>query len=160
MGYLRKQATVLLTLLLLACGGNGNDPAPVDNTKDRAVILTHWVDNIIIPSYEDFQEAFGVMIEKANLFTATPDQTSLTAFREAWVNAYAAWQKVELFEFGPADKYTLRNFYNIYPADVAGITSNINNPSAGLDLPSSYATQGFPALDYLLNGIGADDQAI
>jgi hypothetical protein len=67
---------------------------------------------------------------------------------------------VELFEFGPADQYTLRNFFNIYPADVAGITSNINDPTVNLDLPASYARQGFPALDYLLNGVGAEDAQI
>src|SRR3546814_19901140 len=48
---------------------------------------------------------------------------------------------VELFEFGPADKYTLRNFFNIYPTDVAGIVSNMNDPSVNLALPASYARQ-------------------
>jgi hypothetical protein len=76
------------------------------------------------------------------------------------MDAYIEWQKVELFEFGPADKYTLRNFFNIYPADVNGIAANINDPSINLDLPASYARQGFPALDYLLNGVGDDDASI
>jgi hypothetical protein len=76
------------------------------------------------------------------------------------VSAYLEWQKVELFEFGPADKYTLRNLYNIYPADVGGIIANINDPSANLDVAASYSRQGFPALDYLLNGLGDDDAAI
>jgi predicted lipoprotein len=160
MEYLKKLATFSLPLLILACGGKGSDPSPADNTKDRQVVLTHWADNIVIPSYENFQEAFQVMFEKANAFTAAPDQTSLTAFREAWVNAYLAWQKVELFEFGPADKYTLRNFFNIYPTDVNGIISNMSDPSVNLDVPASYARQGFPALDYLINGVASDDAAI
>jgi hypothetical protein len=54
----------------------------------------------------------------------------------------------------------LRNFYNIYPADVAGIEANIADPLANMDVPSSYPRQGFPALDYLINGVGADDNAI
>jgi hypothetical protein len=36
----------------------------------------------------------------------------------------------------------------------------MNDPSTSLDVPASYATQGFPALDYLLNGVGSDDAAI
>lgn len=115
---------------------------------------------MVIPAYENFQNVFAVMVEKANAFATSPHQAGLTALREAWVNGYTAWQRVELYEFGPADRYTLRNFFNIYPADVSGITANIDNPAANLDLAASYAQQGFPALDYLINGVGADDTAI
>jgi predicted lipoprotein len=149
-----------LTILLWACGGNGNDPSPTDNGKDRQVILTHWVDNIIVPSYSNFKVKFDAMKVKAEAFTSSPSETTLIEFRSTWVEAYLEWQKVELFEFGPADQYTLRNFFNIYPAEIAGIVSNINDPAVNLDLPSSYARQGFPALDYLINGVGQDDSQI
>ena len=66
---------------------------------------------------------------------------------------------MEMYEVGPAEKYTMRSFFNIYPADVAGIAANISNPAANLELPSAYAQQGFPALDYLINGVGENDQA-
>lgn len=146
--------------LLAGCDANNGEPSPADNAKDRAVILSHLADNIIIPSYEEFRDAFDVMLEKTHAFGSSPDEASLGALRQAWVNAYLGWQNVELFEFGPADRYTLRNFFNIYPADVSGIIANINDPSANLDVPASYARQGFPALDYLLNGVGADDASI
>lgn len=150
----------LLSVVFWACGGNGSEPTPSDNGKDREAILTHWVDNIIVPSYANFRLKFDAMAEKSAAFTTSPGTTSLSEFRAAWVDAYLEWQKVELFEFGPADRQTLRNFFNIYPADVAGITSNINDPSAALDVPASYARQGFPALDYLLFGVDADDAAV
>lgn len=153
-------AFVLVAALVTACGGSEKEPSTADNTKDRKIVLTHWADNIIVPAYEDFQTVFEVMAGKAGAFTAAPTATSLSDLRAAWSDAYIEWQKVEPFAFGPADKYTLRNFFNIYPADVEGINANMNNPSANLDLPAAYATQGFPALDYLLNGVGADDDAI
>ncbi len=149
-----------LLLVLSACGGSDDEPSPVDGDTDREEILIHWVDNILIPSYTNFKTKLDVMVEKSNSFTGSPDDASLVEFRNAWIEAYTEWQKVELFEFGAADKYTLRNFFNIYPADVAGITSNINDPSVNLALPASYPRQGFPALDYLLNGIAADDESI
>ena len=160
MTLLKKTTLFFILAVLCGCRGNGSDPSPADNTKDRRVVLSHWADNIVIPSYEAFQGVFSVMVEKAEAFTTSPQESTLLTFREAWADAYVEWQKVELFEFGPADKYTLRNFFNIYPADVNGIVSNISDPSANLDLAASYATQGFPALDYLVNGIGATDAAI
>lgn len=158
MGNLIKVVTALTLLSgIFGCGGKESEPSPADNTKDRKVILTHWADNIIVPSYDDFKKVFEVMLQHSGNFTASPDETSLLALRESWSAAYHAWQKVELFEFGPADKYTLRNFFNIYPADISGIVSNMQDPSVNLELPASYARQGFPALDYLLNGVGQTD---
>lgn len=150
----------LLVTGMFGCGSSGNDPVPVDDSKDRKLILTHWADNIIIPSYANFKVKFDLMLNKADGFRTSPDNVSLVEFRTAWADAYAEWQKVELFEFGPADKYTLRNFFNIYPADEDGIAAAISDPTVNMDLPSTYARQGFPALDYLLNGAGADDAAI
>lgn len=123
-------------------------------------MLIHWADNIIIPGYADFKVSFDNFAAKAEAFSSGPDPASLQALRQSWEQAYLEWQKVELFEFGPADRYTLRNFFNIYPADVAGIEENILNASANLDVPASYPRQGFPALDYLINGIADDDESI
>ena len=149
-----------LFAILLGCSGGGSDPSPADNSKDRQEILTHWADNIIIPSYDNFKVKLDVMVAESEEFTDAPTTGTLLAFRSSWVEAYAEWQKVELFEFGPADRYTLRNFFNIYPTDIAGITANIANPSANLEVPGSYPQQGFPALDYLINGVSSSDAAI
>lgn len=149
-----------ITFFLLSCGSKEREPSPADNSKDRKLVLSHWADEIVIPSYENYKGTFDIMVEKAEAFAASPDQTTLSGLREAWAQAYLGWQKVELFEFGPADKYTLRNLFNIYPTDVNGIITNMNDPAINLDLPASYARQGFPALDYLINGVAIDDASI
>jgi len=162
---LRKKQILLLVLtaLLWACGSGGettDPPTPVDEGKDRKVILTHLADNVIIPAYGNFKAKLDLMITKGDAFTAKPDITTLTDFRAAWVEAYTEWQKVELFDFGPAERQTLRNFFNIYPASEKGINDNIADPSANLEVPASFAQQGFPALDYLINGLGSTDATI
>src|SRR5687767_12983887 len=123
---LKKAFTCGLVVIgLFGCGSNGSEPSPTDNAKDREPILIHWADNIVIPSYNAFKAKFDVMVNKADAFATLPNNTSLSEFRAAWVEAYAEWQKAELFEFGPADRYTLRNFFNIYPTDVNGIAAGI-----------------------------------
>src|SRR5688500_1088090 len=133
--YKRKLFVAFIAALLMSCGGNNHEPSPVDNNKDRKEILMHWVDSIVVPSYEKFKVKFDSLKSKADAFTQTPDVSSLAEFRAAWVEAYLEWQKVEVFEFGPADQYTLRNFFNIYPTDISGIAANISDPSINLDLP-------------------------
>ncbi|MBO9616411.1 MAG: imelysin family protein [Dyadobacter sp.] len=159
---MKKYFALLLTMLFLGCSGGSDkpDPQPTDEGKDRSVMLKALAENIIIPSYDQFKIKFDLMSEKSKAFTAKPDAQTLGEFRSAWAGAYVAWERVELFDFGPGEKQTVRNFFNIYPASETAIAANIADPASSLEVPASYATQGFPALDYLLNGIGADDAAI
>lgn len=123
-------------------------------------MLTNIADNIIVPAYANFKTKMDAMTTKSDAFAAKPDKASLADFRQAWVDAYTEWQKVELFDVGPAEQYTLRNFFNIYPANTTGIEEYIAAGSGSFDVPLSYPKQGFPALDYLINGLGSTDDAI
>jgi predicted lipoprotein len=149
---------VAITFFLVACDGGSSDPNP--DALDRTPMLTHWVDNIVVPSYAKFKIRFDEMATASDAFMASPNTTTLAAFRTSWADAYTSWQTVELFEFGPGDRNTIRNFFNIYPADEAGINANIQDPAANLALPATYARQGFPALDYLINGLGTTDSEV
>jgi predicted lipoprotein len=151
---------ILLFLITTLSGCSGDEPGRKTDSKDRTPMLIHWADNIIVPAYNNFKTKLDAMVVKGDAFAANPTQTSLIDFRRAWVDAYIEWQKAEMFEIGPAEKYTLRSFFNIYPADVQAIHQNIADPTVNLNLPPAYPTQGFPALDYLINGVGDTDEAI
>lgn len=139
---------------------SATEPGKSGNTSDRQAMLINIADNIIIPSYDNFKAMFDIMLIKSDSFAGNPARTTLAEFRTAWVNAYIGWQKVELFEFGPADRYVLRSYFNIYPASETNINANIASGNVNLELPSSYTSQGFPALDYLINGLGSSDDEI
>ncbi|SFB40324.1 imelysin family protein [Algoriphagus aquimarinus] len=159
-----KNNKVLILFLLLAamssCVDSTEKITQPDVSNDRKEMLTFWVEELILPSYAEFDKDLQAMVISAEEFTTNPTEASLSAFRTSWTEAYISWQNVEMYEVGPAEKYTLRSFYNIYPADVAGIQNNINSGTANLNLPSAYAQQGFPALDFLLNGVAAQDENI
>jgi predicted lipoprotein len=150
----------ILIVLLGGCTKNTDVKKADDNGKDRTAMLTHYADSIIIPAYGGFKASFDLMQERAESFVANPSASGLSSFRSAWAEAYIQWQTVELFDFGPAEFYTLRNFCNIYPADTTGIIKNVSNANASLEVPASYAQQGFPALDYLINGVRSNDADI
>lgn len=151
----------LISCLFVSCVDNSEkQDTPEDGASDRKEMLAFWTESLILPGYQDLDSRMEPLVLKANDFTTSPNSQNLAALRDAWKNAYLTWQKVEMYEVGPAEKYTMRSFFNIYPADVAGIVANISNPASNLELPSAYAQQGFPALDYLINGVGENDQAI
>lgn len=159
-----KQAAVLclMVLSIYACSkkkGTEPDPEPKPGV-DRKALLTYLADDIIIPSYVNFKTKFDLMVAKSDAFAAAPGTASLMDLRTAWVNAYIEWQKIEFIEVGPAQAQTIRSFFNIYPTSVVNVNAGIAAGNANFDLPGTYAQQGFPALDYLINGSAATDADI
>jgi predicted lipoprotein len=158
----------LCTLVLWACVKKTDkedlllpeDKDTGEKVVTRQAILENVADNIIIPSYARFRLKLDTLQAKSIAFTSNPDSISLVTFRQSWVNAYIEWQKVELFDLGPANEYTMRFYYNIYPANTAGIEENIASGTANLGTAAANAKQGFPALDYLINGLGTNAETI
>ncbi|WP_136467408.1 imelysin family protein [Flagellimonas onchidii] len=156
--------TIAIFLVIWACssdgsggdtGGTDDDGVPV--TFDRGAMLVNWADNIIIPSYKAFQSELSNLNAAFETFSADKTVANLEALRTAWVNAYTAWQTVSMFEIGPAESVGYRLNVNTYPTDIEVIESNISSGTYDLSLPSNRDTKGFPALDYLLNGLEEND---
>ncbi len=152
-------SVLIAAVIVVACNKSRDGEQPRDDF-DRKALLTSVADEIIIPAYANFQTVFSEMKTSADAFTASPDASRLAAFRLKWRAAYIAWQQVELFGFGPADNVLLRNYFNIYPADVTLLRNHITAGGYNLGEVANNKVQGFPALDYLLNGAGGNDAEI
>jgi len=135
-------------------------PYPIAPNTDRAAVLKQMADEIVIPGYANFKVKLDAMTSKAEQFVASPDTIALKDFRQSWVEAYLEWQKVEAFNFGPADMFATKMFFNIYPTSVSAINANIASGTANIEVSGSFAAQGFPALDYLLNGLAGSNDSI
>jgi predicted lipoprotein len=147
-------------LVLVACSSNGGDDNASETNFDRTALLTNWADNIIIPSYTNYQSKLQSLTTSANTFVATPTESNLKALRTSWLESYKAYQYVSMYNFGKAEEVNLNMAANTYPTDAAGIETNISNGVYNLSLFSQFSRQGFPGLDYLLNGLGTTDATI
>lgn len=151
----------LLIVFFTAAGCSSSDNEKgTEGTYDRSAMMANWADNIIIPSFNNYQSRLNELHAKAQDFSAAPSQQSLDALREAWLDAYKAYQHVGIYDDPKAYELHLIESSNTYPADVAGITNNIAIGNYNLAQPAQYAREGFPALDYLLYGIQDSDVAI
>tara|TARA_R110002051_G_scaffold56554_5_gene105286 strand:+ start:8664 stop:9794 length:1131 start_codon:yes stop_codon:yes gene_type:complete len=134
---------------------------PVDEVSfERSAMLINWADNIIIPSYEAFTGDLETLLNSFDTFKAEVNESNLIALRASWLNAYKSWQRVEMFEIGPAESVGFQLNMNIYPTDNEKIDGFIVDGSYDLSLSSNRSAKGFPALDYLLNGLGENDAEI
>ncbi|MGB1042385.1 MAG: imelysin family protein [Tenacibaculum sp.] len=149
---------VITLLYLFSCSsddpisGGGND-----DDFDRVSLTTSWVDNLVLPATKDLKTKLATLNTAVISFTDAPDEAKLTQVRTNLFEAYKVWQHVEMFFFESGYTFDM----NSYPTDVALITQNINS-STPVDLTRTVlnATQGLPALDYLVSGLAATNSDI
>lgn len=156
---------LILTMVFSACsteddGGENPDGETGENSFDRGEMLANWADNIIAPAFENFDSSTQSLEDKTSAFVQDPDEAKLADVRSAFETAYLDFQSVSMFEIGKAEQLGYRNFLNTYPTNAAKIQQKIEAGSYNLELPSSYAEQGFPAMDFLINGLGSTDLEI
>ena len=164
---MKKIIGILCVLALVWACSNDSETAdsvivdPVEEVSfERSTMLVNWADNIIIPSYQAFTADMDDLLNTFNTFKADVNEGNLIALRASWLNAYKSWQHVEMFEIGPAESVGFQLNMNIYPTDNEKIDGFIVNGSYDLSLSSNRSAKGFPALDYLLNGLGDTDADI
>ena len=152
---------LIFVLTSLSCGDNGNaGPEEPINNFDRKAMLIDFADGIIIPAYNEYVQKLEILNNFAQSFVQDPTVENLEALRGYWLDAYKSWQYVSMFDIGKAEEISLRNFTNIFPTNPTEIEENIISGIYNLELPSKYDEQGFPALDYLLYGIGENSESI
>ena len=152
---------ILLTIFLVACNsssdGGGNTS---DDNFYRSALLSNVANNIIVPAYTSFQTRLATLKQKTEVFTASPNTSTLIELRTAWFDAYKAWQHVGIYNIGKAEELEYDSFINTFPLTAADVNDNIVSGTYDLDHPNNLDAQGFPAFDYLLHGVGVNDTEI
>lgn len=154
---MKKLLLFLPLVWLCSCGSDTNTPEETDN-YDRQAMLANWADNIIIPAYENYVSNLEGLVSSSQTFVGDPSVANLQSLRNDWKDAYLAWQWVEMYEIGEAELLRLQGLTNTYPPDPQEIETIIAAGEYNLDLPSRRNQQGFPAIDYLINGLADTDQ--
>lgn len=151
---------VSFVALLTACSSTDDSGTKGGDSFNRTALLTHWADNIIVPAFAEYNFELNNLSQVTQVFVNEPTAENLSMIRGNWFETYVAYQKVMLFNVGKASEINFKETANTYPTDVAGIEQNIANGGYNLELFSQFSKQGFPALDYMLYGLGSTDDEI
>ncbi|NRB58696.1 MAG: imelysin family protein [Winogradskyella sp.] len=162
---MKKNLITLLFSVVLMYGCTSSDNggnADNNDNFDRSALLSNYADNIILPSIADFQAKVSALDVARGNFINNINQNNLDVLSNAWLEAYKAWQYVGIYNIGAAESFTsnengFRTYFNIYPVSTALIESGAANSNYNLNADAYFSAQGFPALDFLLNGIADTD---
>ena len=161
MHTIKYYTTALLSIFLLvtACSDD-NSTDDGDVNFDRSAMIENFGNNIILPAYDNMLAQTVELDEDISAFIANPDVNTLQSAQENLKEARLAWQRVNLFQFGPAETVALRTFTNTFPTDTAKIESNIESGSFTLGTADNQSAGGFPAFGYLLHGLAGNNDEI
>lgn len=154
-----KKTTLFLfsiILILSACQNSTNNQDIDPILGSRSELLENVTNNIIIPAHENLKNELTHLNAKTQDFKNNPNALSLSQLRNAYVQTYISWQSVEMFAVGKAEEIDYAETMNTYPCNTTLIDINIANGNVN----PSFASQGFPTLDYMLYGIDVDSNQI
>lgn len=154
---------VLLAIFIAACSSSDDSvtpDTPEPTTFDRATLLRNMADNLIIPAHQALNADLEMLITAKDDFVATSNQANLDALRSAWLTAYKTWQHVEVYNIGKSEEILYNFQMNIYPTNTTDIQNNIENGNYDLTAVNNNDAVGFPAVDYMIYGVGANDTEI
>lgn len=151
---------VLAVVLSLASACNNANTVDPGANFDRVAMLENYANNSILPAYQNLQQSLSSLSERGDAFVNTPTESNLQQLRSSLKEARISWQDANFYQFGPAEMQTLRTSLNTFPADTGQINQNIDTGDYTLGTLENRAAAGFPALGYLLHGIGSNDAEI
>lgn len=134
----------LTGLLFTAC------KEPVEGDFDRGAMLESIASSHISPEYASMEAELNAFVVSAQVFEESPSFENLSKLRDQYLLAYLNFQRIKMFDFGPAGDYALKASMNTYPTDPTKIDANITSGSYVLGAVANVDAIGFPAIDYLL----------
>ncbi|MFP4598742.1 MAG: imelysin family protein [Persicimonas sp.] len=163
-------------MLVLAGGlaSCSDDLTPQDGGEDteaaeaRRAVLAHLGEEVILPTYEDFEARAEALSEAAEDYSNSLSDDDREAVQQAWAEAIDVWQRAEMFQVGPAAAMgtspgaeDLRDQIYSWPivnpcrVDQEIVRENFADPQAFADEPVN--VRGLDAMEYLLFFEGTDN---
>jgi len=111
---IRRKALAVLTLALVSCGpGNDNNQPGTNNTTTgnngtttnaelREAVLLNVGSAVIVAQQEDFARKAAALTVAIEAWQGDKTAPSRAAAQEAWKEAMLAWQRIEVYQLGPA----------------------------------------------------------
>lgn len=128
-------------------------------------IVASYVDNVVLPTYNDLKDKNAALYQSVLAFQANPSNAAFESVCDAWMEAREPWETSEAFLFGPVDALGLDPNMDSWPLDQDQIVQILNSGnfddldwSDGEDDDTVTAKQevrGFHTLEFLAfrNGV-------
>ncbi len=144
---------LLVTLLLVQCKKKETEQAAC---FDKASLLNNIGSNIAVPRYQALDDKIQELQNCWNDFKLAPTIANLHELKTNWKTTNHSFQKVKVFNFGPALQHGLSAGMGTFPTDTIKIQNNMTIQGVNLYTSDNVDAVGLPALEFLF----FNDQAL
>jgi len=147
----RSAALIALASFAVSCD---DDEEVGANFKDREVV-TAYADSVVVPTYMLLSTRAVALETAVSTLAATPNETNLTAAKNAWVATRVPWEQSEAHLFGPVSANGYDPAMDSWPVNRTDLDAVL---ASGNALTQAYVSalpeeqKGFHTLEYLLWG--------
>ena len=151
---LRLFSILILTVFIFSCDKKKNEE---ETSFSKVDLQKNIGKNIILPGYKMLIDKVDSLEPSHSSFVALPSQELFEQVQLKWYDAYLQWNRVSMFEFGPALDMGLKGALGLFPNDTTKVIDNINSASYDLTTVSNTDAVGLHVFDFLLYRKGAFD---
>lgn len=146
---------IVTIILFSSCEPPSNNSCAAD--FDQLALLSNIGNNIIAPTYQTLATEAIDLNSLTTTFINNPTSATLSDLRSQLQQIWLTWQTAYIFEFGPAETENFRSFMNNFPVFVDRLNDAVQSGTYDLNTEFYSFARGFPAMDYLLYGLGTTD---
>ncbi len=128
---------------------------PIDTTGIESSfenLLTNQVNEIIIPTAENYQAGMQNLLSAVQSFVEEVNQENLESLRATYLETNLAYQAAAVHNYFATANLDFVNTTNLYPVDIAFLEDFIDTEAYNFNSAMQRRANGFPAMDYLLYG--------
>ena len=129
---------------------------PMDTTAVESSfenLLTNQVNEIIIPTAENYQSGMENLFAVVESFVGEVNQNNFELLRAAYLETNLAYQAAAVHNYFATANLDFVNTTNLYPVDVDSLEEFIESETYNFNSAAQQRANGFPAMDYLLYGL-------
>ena len=129
---------------------------PIDTTGVESSfenLLTNQVNEIIIPTAENYQSGMENLFAVVESFVGEVNQNNFELLRAAYLETNLAYQAAAVHNYFATANLDFVNTTNLYPVDVDSLEEFIESETYNFNSAAQQRANGFPAMDYLLYGL-------
>ncbi|MES2589109.1 MAG: imelysin family protein [Bacteroidota bacterium] len=150
MNHVKKYFPLLLLLVFsFSCKKNKKEEES-DSDFKKSTILENVGSNLILANYQTMDLKLTDFQQKYDTFIANQSPENFTLLKSSWKESYIQWEKILMFEFGPAMEELMKASFGTFPSDTTKVLNNISTGSYDLYQVSNITAQGLPVFDFLL----------
>lgn len=142
-----------LTLAPFVAACSDDDDGSGDALFNDPDIVADFVDQTVIPTYEELDDEAAALDAAADALRASPTENTLLAAREAWHAARVPWEMSEAFLFGPVDAFGYDPAMDSWPlasGDLEALIASDSQFTPAQIAQLDDTLKGFHAIEYLL----------